>query len=132
MDVTAAVITRADLILACQRRAGGPHAGKWEFPGGKREKGETFVQCLRRELREELAIEAEVSTKLWQTDHRYPGRPPIRLFFFHVPRYRGRLVNLAFADMMWVRIGSLGGLDFLEADRRFITRLDRGEIQLPE
>src|SRR3954454_21204073 len=70
--------TRAGKVLICQRPEGKSFAGYWEFPGGKREPGETLEQCLRRELREELAIEVTPVHALSTLDHDYP-RGPIRL-----------------------------------------------------
>jgi 8-oxo-dGTP diphosphatase len=131
LEVAAAVIMSGDLMLACRRQAGGPHGGKWEFPGGKREAGETLEQCLRRELQEELNIDAEIGVELWRTTHQYPGQSPIQLVFFHVPQYSGHLINRTFANMSWLPIGDLAELDFLEADRSFIDQLDRREVQLP-
>ena len=56
--VTAAVIERDGRILICRRRLDQQHPGKWEFPGGKLELGEEPSESLRRELREELNVEA--------------------------------------------------------------------------
>ena len=130
MEVAAAVITSGDLILACQRRDGGTHPRKWEFPGGKREEAETLEQCLHRELREELGIDAEVGAELWRTTHCYPGQQAVHIVFFHVPRYRGHLTNFVFADIAWLRIGEFGRLDFLAADRGFVEQLDRWKLGL--
>lgn len=58
--VAAGIIRRGDRILICQRPDGKSLAGKWEFPGGKLEAGETPEECLVRELREELGFEARV------------------------------------------------------------------------
>lgn len=58
--VAAGIIRRDDRILICQRPDGKSLAGKWEFPGGKLEAGETPEECLVRELREELGFEARV------------------------------------------------------------------------
>lgn len=58
--VSAGIIRRDGRILICQRPEGKRLAGKWEFPGGKLETGETPEQCLVRELREELGFEARV------------------------------------------------------------------------
>jgi 8-oxo-dGTP diphosphatase len=131
LDVAAAVIMRGELVLACRRQAGGPHGGKWEFPGGKREVGETLDQCLRRELQEELSIDAEIGVELWRTTHRYPGQQPIQLVFFHVPRYSGHLTNRTFSEMSWLAVGDLRTLDFLDADRAFVDRLHSREVRLP-
>ena len=54
--VVAAVISRGNLYLLCQRPAGKPHAGLWEFPGGKVRDGETYAAALERELSEELGL----------------------------------------------------------------------------
>jgi mutator protein MutT len=56
--VVAAVIQRGDRFLICRRPEGKNHGGLWEFPGGKVDAGETLEDALRRELREELAVEA--------------------------------------------------------------------------
>ena len=110
-------------ILACQRPLDQSHPGKWEFPGGKREPGETMAECLRRELREELGIEAEVGRELWQSEHTYPGRPTVALTFFRVDRFAGEPRNLVFAEIRWVALADLAGLDFLAADRELIAQL---------
>lgn len=123
IHVSAGILVRNRRILACQRRADQSHAGKWEFPGGKREAGETMAECLRRELREELDIEAEVGEEVWRSEHTYPGRPPVALVFFRVDRFAGEPRNLVFADIRWVALDALAGLDFLDADRELIARL---------
>ena len=128
--VSAGVLVSDGRVLVCQRRADQPHASKWEFPGGKRDGGETMEECLRRELREELDIEADVGVELWRTDFTYPGRPPVALTFFRVDAYRGAIVNRVFATMRWVSIDDLPHLDFLEADRAFITRLVQRDIRV--
>jgi 8-oxo-dGTP diphosphatase len=59
IDAAIAVVTRGQQILICQRKNNDTFGGYWEFPGGKRERGETLEQALARELWEELAIKAE-------------------------------------------------------------------------
>ena len=130
IHVVAGLIVRGREILACQRPAGGDHPLKWEFPGGKCEAGETLAMGLRRELQEELAIDAEIGRELWRTRHQYPGREALELRLFLVAAYRGALVNRAFAQIRWVPLGALSTFDFLEADRKFIERLDHGELTI--
>ena len=130
VHVSAGILTQDGRVLACQRRPDQPHGSKWEFPGGKREAGESSAECLRRELREELGIEAEVGAEVWRTEHVYPGRPPVALVFFAVPAYRGVVENRAFAEIRWVEMAELTRLDFLDADRDLIDRLVHGDIAI--
>jgi len=57
IDAAIAIVAREGKILICQRKDNDTFGGYWEFPGGKREKGETLHQALNREMQEELAIE---------------------------------------------------------------------------
>jgi len=77
-DVAIAVIVRGGKVLVCQRPEGGSFPGYWEFPGGKREPGESVIECLRREVNEELALRVEPVHALRPIDHDYP-RGRIRL-----------------------------------------------------
>jgi 8-oxo-dGTP diphosphatase len=129
MLVTAGILTDGDRILVCQRRAGSRFGLKWEFPGGKAEDGEAPEACLRRELFEELGIEAEVGPEVYRTEHRYPDGFDVRLLFFRVLRFSGRPQNIAFERIEWTRTSDLPGYDFLEADRELVGRMARGEIE---
>ncbi len=130
MDVAAALLLRDGRLLVCQRRADQPHPGKWEFPGGKRDAGETFAECLRRELREELGIEAQIGAEVWRTDYVYPGRQPVHLVFFAVPWQGGEVENRVFASLRWAALDDLRHLDFLAADRELIELLVAGTLAL--
>lgn len=59
-EVTAAIITKHNKVLIAPRAPEDKLAGKWEFPGGKTEHGETLQECLKREIREELDVDIEV------------------------------------------------------------------------
>jgi 8-oxo-dGTP diphosphatase len=130
VQVAAGVIARAGRILVCQRSATGSHALQWELPGGKLEPGESVEQCLRRELREELGIDAEIGPLLWKSVHHYPGRDPVALAFLAVLDYRGTVVNRVFADLRWVQPEELRELDFLEGDRELIAELQCGRLRV--
>ena len=69
--VTAAVLRREGLILLCRRTRPDYLAGKWEFPGGKIEVGETVEACLARELEEELGIQGKVGPHVATHVHHY-------------------------------------------------------------
>src|SRR5437763_4315873 len=72
VDVAVGIVVRDGRVLICQRPEGTTFPGHWEFPGGKREAGETIAQCLARELREELAVAVRPLTTLDPVDHDYP------------------------------------------------------------
>ena len=72
IEVSAGLVFRSCKLLITQRHAGAHLGGLWEFPGGKREKGETFEQCLSRELREELGVEVVVGRLFDTVTHAYP------------------------------------------------------------
>jgi len=122
VDVVAAVIERNGSVLICQRK-GGRHALKWEFPGGKVEPGETAPDALRRELREELGIEAEIGSEIEQHEVRYGTGPLIRLRFYRVTDFSGEPVNLQFEKIVWEERPRLPSYDFLEGDLEFVRRL---------
>jgi mutator protein MutT len=130
VEVSAGIIVHAGRLLVCRRRSDQPHPSKWEFPGGKREPGESMQECLRRELREELGIEAEVGSEVWRMEYVYPGRAPVALVFFRVPAYRNPIENRVFAEVRWAAVAELAQLDFLEADRELIDRLARAEVSV--
>jgi len=130
VHVTAGILTDGDRVLICQRRAGSQFPLKWEFPGGKVEDGESPEACLRRELLEELAIEAEVGPEIYRTEYRYPNGFAVRLLFFRILRYTGTPTNRAFERIEWARCADLIGYDFLEADRELVDRMARGETKI--
>jgi 8-oxo-dGTP diphosphatase len=121
--VVAAIIARGGNILICQRKAGGAHAGKWEFPGGKVEPGEGLEDALRRELREELAVEAEIGGEITRYEYAYPGKKPILLVFFSVREFSGGLENRVFERIEWSATEQIVSYDFLEGDEEIVRRL---------
>ncbi len=125
LRVSAAILRRGDRILVCRRRHDQDHPAKWEFPGGKIEGDESPEQCLRRELDEELGIDAEIGPLLARLGHSYPDGPTVDLWFFAVEGYRGELRNRVFADIDWVTAFELERIDLLEADRPVVEILQR-------
>jgi 8-oxo-dGTP diphosphatase len=123
MDVVAAVIERAGLILIGQRKPRGRHALKWEFPGGKVEPGEGSRDALVRELREELGIEARIGEEIERYDFSYSADRVTRLIFFQVAEFTGEPANLDFAQIAWVERERLPEYDFLEGDVAFVRKL---------
>ncbi|MFM9088451.1 MAG: 8-oxo-dGTP diphosphatase MutT, partial [Cyanobium sp.] len=113
---------REGRVLIDQRLEEGLLGGLWEFPGGKQEPGEPIAETIRRELREELAIEAEVGEELITLDHAYSHK---RLrFVVHLCRWRsGEPQPLASQQVRWVEPGDLGAYPFPAANARIIAAL---------
>lgn len=123
VTVVAGVICHSGKILIGQRRRHDWHGGKWEFPGGKLEVGETPVAALARELREELGIEAVIGRELQRYEFKYDTRPPVQLIFFEVREFRGVPVNYEFEQILWESSANLHSYDFLEGDKEIILWL---------
>ena len=71
VEVAAGLVYREGRYLIARRKSGVHLAGFWEFPGGKREPGETLEECLRRELLEELSIRIDVPIPFQIVRHEY-------------------------------------------------------------
>lgn len=126
--VAVALILRGEEVLICQRRPDQPMALKWEFPGGKMETGESAEQALKRELDEELGIDAQIGTRVAHTRHTYRSGGAVDLQFFVVHSFQGELKNVIFNDMKWCPLRDLPTYDFLAADRDLVRDLAAGKL----
>jgi len=126
--VVAALIVKDGKFLVCQRTRHQTMPLKWEFPGGKIEEGEQPVDALRRELEEELGIDAKIGDEVTRMRHEYPNRSVVELRFFVVREYAGELENRIFQDMRWAQPTELPSFDFLEADLALVSQLAAGKL----
>ena len=108
--------------LVTRRRAGSHLAGFWEFPGGKRESGESLEDALKRELAEELSAHFEVGDRVETVQWEYPERT-IVIHFYRCRLESGTIEPREVQAMDWVAPERLSDLDFPPADRDLITRL---------
>lgn len=122
-DVTAGLIWNDNnKLLIAQRPLDGLLGGLWEFPGGKREPGETLEGCLQRELREELAIEVEVRELFTVVRHSFTHFK-ITLHAFTCRYISGPPQTLGVRDWAWAVPDDLGLYTFGRADREVIAAL---------
>jgi 8-oxo-dGTP diphosphatase len=128
--VVAGVLERGGRLLIGQRLKQDRHGLKWEFPGGKVEPGETPKEALRRELREELGIEARIGPEIARYEQCVTGRPPLILLFHRVESFEGEPEPRTFQQIAWERPEALPDYDFLDGDLDFIRRLAHGRVRL--
>lgn len=112
IDVTCAIIELGKRVLVTQRGPEMKLPGKWEFPGGKLEPGESQEQCIIREIKEELQLDIQVKKRL--APNEYQGK--IRLIPF-ICRWIGGEIHLTeHAAYQWVSPDQLLQKDWAEAD----------------
>jgi A/G-specific adenine glycosylase len=116
-DVSAAVTMRDGRVLVAQRKAEDMLGGLWEFPGGRREEGESLSECLAREMREELGVEVQVGELLTVVRHGYTHfRITLHAFYCSVVSGRPRCIECA--AFRWVDPAELDVLPMSVADRK--------------
>src|ERR1700757_3429645 len=132
--VVAAVIERNDRrLLIGQRRRGDTSPLKWEFPGGKVEKGETPEDALARELKEELGATMQKCLPIGRVVHKYAETPDqLEILFFAASISEGELTPRTFEKTAWVLPKELGNYDFLAANAGLVANLATGKIKPSE
>jgi len=115
-QVAAAVIEKDSKILLARRRRGDTLGGKWEFPGGKIEPGETPEECLKRELKEEFDIETKIGELVSRTTFIY-YLVPIELLAYKTKYISGDLKINEHDEIAWVAAEDLESYNLVRADR---------------
>ena len=122
IEVAAGLVFRTGKLLITQRYADAHLGGLWEFPGGKRDRDESFEDCLRRELMEELGIEVAVRELLESIPHVYPEKS-VLLKFFRCQWLRGEPQALGCSAFRWISLDELADYQFPAADARLLQKL---------
>lgn len=121
--VAAAVIEEEGRILIAKRKRGDLQGGKWEFPGGKIEDGETPEECLRRELQEELGIETRIGELIGKSRHAFTCQTTIELLAYRAFCLSGTPQPLDHEEIRWVDLKDLHAYEFPPADRPILETL---------
>ncbi len=121
-EVTAAIILLNNRVLIAQRAPNEKLAGKWEFPGGKIEIGETLQECLEREIREEFDVNIEVLDFFGESIYEYESGC-IKLIAFRCMWNSGEFILKVHSCIEWVEKNELELYDFAPADIPFVEKL---------
>ena len=115
IEVVAAVVLREGRVFCARRPSGGETGGKWEFPGGKIEPGESPEAALAREMREEFGAEVAARGALVTVRHAYASFS-IVLRAYLAELVSGELRPVEHLETRWLAPEDLGSLDWAAAD----------------
>ena len=122
IPVASGVIVKNNKILIGLRAEGDSGAGMWEFPGGKIELNESSEDAIKRELREELDIEATVNQKIMKYSHRFKNTI-YEISFFEINKFTGSIKKNVHDDLQWIELTSLKKYQFISGDILLIDRI---------
>jgi 8-oxo-dGTP diphosphatase len=123
IQVSVGIVIRGGKVLLCQRKQSARYGLKWEFPGGKTEAGENSGDCLKRELFEELGIQAVVGDLFHRQQFIYADGGTFDIAYHIIPDFKGALVNRVFESYLWVPVVQVQQYDLLEGNRDVAGKL---------
>jgi 8-oxo-dGTP diphosphatase len=124
VHVAVGVIVRQQQILLALRSSKQHQGGKWEFPGGKVEAGETVPQALNRELQEEVAISVSQSSPLMQLEYAYPEKT-VLLDIWLVTEFNGEPHGREGQPLRWATVAELTEIPFPDANQPIVARIQQ-------
>lgn len=123
IEVVAAVLEKDGKFLIACRKKGAHLEGKWEFPGGKIEKGETPEIALKRELQEEFGIDCEIGNFVAESIFDYGKGKEIRLAGFLTVHLAGEFLLNDHSEIRWISKSEFDNFDFAPADMPIVDAL---------
>ncbi len=128
-QIAAGIVWRKGRILIAQRKPEGLLGGLWEFPGGKRRRGETLAEACRREVKEESGVSVRVGRLAEKIRHRF-SHFSITLSIFHCVYQKGEPRPLGCQKLKWVRPKELVKYPFPKANFKIVPLLAEGKLAL--
>jgi len=121
--IVGAAIVANGRVLGCERAEPPESAGRWEFPGGKVEPGESELDALVRECREELDVEIEVGDRVGADVPLAHGRALLKVWLARL--VTGEPQPLEHASLRWLSVDELDSVPWLPADAPIVAELAR-------
>ena len=126
--VAAGIIEHQGRVLITKRKPGSHLEGVWEFPGGKQEKGESLVQCLTREIWEELGVMVTSPVFFAKVRHQYSEKL-VELHTFRCTLFSGIPQPIGCSDLAWVKRDELCRYPFPVADQIILEKLNNEVLE---
>ncbi len=123
VEVVTALLLKDGAIMMCQRNEKKIYPLHWEFPGGKVEPGETMIQALQREIREELHVEIKDAEEWYEDTMTYSYGITYHVTFFLVRSFLGEPVNTEFNAIDWITPPMIGSIQHLSGNAQIIEKL---------
>ena len=120
----AAIFDKNQRVLCCRRDASSTHPGKWEFPGGKIEFGESTTDCIIREISEELNLLVSPLCEILTVNHRY-GVKEVSIELWHcvISEDSPVLEMRCHSENRWLHAHEMNDLEWLDADFELVEYL---------
>jgi 8-oxo-dGTP diphosphatase len=118
----AGIAFKDDRYFVARRKGEGELGGKWEFPGGKVERGESLPHALAREYREEFSVDIEILQEVCRTEFLHNGCP----YELHAFLIRLRSEPEAYSEhdeTKWATLEEIATMEFADSDRKVLPYL---------
>lgn len=122
VHVAVGIIKQDSHILLAKRHGHLHQGGKWEFPGGKVEAGETTSEALKRELKEEVGLMVHTSQPYMEISHDYPDKQ-VLLDIHLVEDFSGEASGIEGQQIEWVSLQDIGTYQFPDANQPILDKI---------
>lgn len=130
VKVAVGILLNEGKVLCCQRKKDARYGLQWEFPGGKMHDNESPVECLKRELTEELDITVLHIEHYDTRVQEYSDNGIFEVHYFLIKDFNGDIKNNSFESIRWISPHDFDAVPFLEGNIPVLQRLKENYTRL--